>query len=371
MTLFYFRFIEMKDGNIEIQETIVLHIEDETGTYSTQKVLIESKESEKVELKPKQDKVPNFKKRDRVKCQECNMLVTWNYLATHMYEMHYYLPDVISPSVLCSKCGVICKDNRTYALHSRTHDHSCDICPTTFSSEQDLTKHKAFHFQKEHQCDKCEQSFDDLYEYILHKETHDGLGKYTCTRCSFSTSKQDSIKNHLKRHDRPIYQCGVCEKKFFGQSVYNAHMEIHSGVKKYSCEYCPKKFLTANYLKMHRDLNHQKELYGYEMTYPCPECGRTFTFEKSLKRHLSSMHKIGEDRTVLCPVCSKTIANNYNLKVHMRQHTGETTNMCDTCGLAYSTYKSLKKHVLKHHPGVKLEPKTEPKTLKRVKSEVN
>nr|XP_015834123.1 PREDICTED: zinc finger protein 558 isoform X9 [Tribolium castaneum] len=342
------------------QETIILHIEDDDDQSNELVTVLE----EEPTVKPLQ--VPKTKKRERVVCQECGILVTWNHLDTHMYEMHYYMPDVVSPKVLCAKCGVLCKDNRAYANHSRSHYHSCDQCLATFPSEEELETHKMHHVKKPYQCDQCKESFNDLWDFVVHKEGHEGSGKYSCPECSYVSCKISSMKRHLQHHEgRTVYQCDLCEKKILGSAKYKTHMEIHTGIKKYTCEYCPKKFQTANYLKIHRELNHHKELYGYDMTYPCRECGKVFKFEKSLKRHLSTIHKIGEDRTVSCPVCYKKIANSYNLKVHMRMHTGEKTNMCDSCGKAYHTYKSYKKHVLVHHPEMKPVPKTEPKSCGR------
>ncbi|XP_063911182.1 zinc finger protein 62 homolog [Zophobas morio] len=310
------------------------------------------------------DKVPGIKKRDRVVCHECGILVTWDYLSTHMYEMHYYMSDLESPSVLCSECGTLCKNKRAHANHVRIHSFYCTQCPSVFKSENDLVKHSLVHTKKQYECNKCDLSFDDCYVFILHNESHDASGNFSCVKCNYVTGSCSSMKRHLQQHGgRTVHTCDICSRKFFGKTRFDAHMELHAGIPKYSCEYCPKKFSTKNYLKVHRELNHHKELYGYEMSYSCRECGRKFKFETSLKRHLSTIHKIGEDRTVTCKICYKKIANNYNLRVHMRLHTGEKTNMCESCGKAYSTYKSYKKHVLKHHPNVEPVPKTQPKSL--------
>lgn len=102
-----------------------------------------------------------------------------------------------------------------------------------------------------------------------------------------------------------------------------------------------------------------------EEKFQCEVCGRPFSFEKSLVRHLSVIHKVGEDRTVDCPVsnlptpippvygptlqvCKKRIANNHNLKKHMRTHTGEKRFCCDLCGKVFSEKKYLLKHQVIH-----------------------
>ncbi|RZC32448.1 zinc finger protein 271-like [Asbolus verrucosus] len=309
---------------------------------------------------------PLLKKRERIVCHECGNLVTLGYLATHMFEMHYN-SDVASPRILCSECGVLCKDKRTYKSHQRVHSFKCEECPEVFKSKELLEAHAASHLREEYACEECETRFGSVFEFIVHREMHENSSRFACVKCSFTTGKAQLLKRHLKQHEgRTVYTCEVCGKQFFGKSRFDHHMELHAGIKKYSCDLCAKKFLTMTYLKVHRDLNHHKELYGFEMTYVCQECGRKFTFERSLRRHLSTIHKIGEDRTVSCPVCFKKISNNYNLKVHMRMHTGEKTNVCESCGKGYHTYKSYKKHVLTHHPGKVPVPKTEPKSLPKI-----
>ncbi|XP_030747667.1 zinc finger protein 883-like [Sitophilus oryzae] len=125
-------------------------------------------------------------------------------------------------------------------------------------------------------------------------------------------------------------------------------MEIHTDVAKHECEICHKKFKVEYYLRIHKLLNHKKEVLGIEETFQCEICGRKFTFEKSFKRHLSCIHKVGKDMSVECSVCKKVISNRQTLKKHMRTHTSEKAFSCETCGKGFSLNTYLIRHQKVH-----------------------
>ncbi|XP_030752737.1 zinc finger protein 83-like [Sitophilus oryzae] len=252
-------------------------------------------------------------------------------------------------SGLCPKCGKVTLDIRSH-LKSHSTMFSCDLCLINFKNEKLLKEHREVHdTDNPYNCDFCNMIFKNITKLALHRFVH--TKTYACPLCGFiATSKfRNSIIAHIKRHeDNYTVRCDLCKKGFLCKKKLEEHMEWHENIPKYECEICHKKFPVKSYLQLHNKFNHKKELYGTEEIFQCELCGRKFTFEKSFKRHLSCIHKIGKDFTVKCPVCHKIIANNHNLKKHMRVHTGERNYSCDTCGKTFSQKQYVTRHQKVH-----------------------
>lgn len=252
-------------------------------------------------------------------------------------------------SGLCPECGKVVP-NLTNHLREHKSVFTCDRCFLNFKTEKHLQEHREVHDeQNPHKCDQCTLIFKNVTKLALHRFTH--TGGYECPICGFvATSKfRNSIIAHIKRHeDNYAVRCDICNKGFLCKKKLEEHLEWHDNVPKYECQICHKRFPVKSYLTLHNKFNHKKELFGTEEIFQCEICGRKFTFEKSFKRHLSCIHRIGKDFTVRCPVCDKVIANNHNLKKHMKVHTGEKNYSCHVCGKTFSQKQYVSRHQRVH-----------------------
>ncbi|XP_044767010.1 zinc finger protein 91-like isoform X6 [Coccinella septempunctata] len=243
---------------------------------------------------------------------------------------------------LCHVCG---KTVSRMTPHMRRHNMSykCKRCSTGFSSMRELDKHMQEHENTIYCCNNCHCCFSTPLDLSRHQVKH--FNEYRCVFCEFSTGHLSVITAHLDRHEKTlVYECDECGRGFSTEYLMKTHKQIHSGIKRYQCEFCPKKFATENYKNCHMKYNHSEELTGVKKIYKCPVCYREFSFEKSLTRHLSVIHNIGESKKVECPICSKVIANSFNLKMHMSVHTGEKHHVCELCGKAFRDRGHLKRH---------------------------
>ncbi|KAL8617115.1 hypothetical protein ACOMHN_014285 [Nucella lapillus] len=75
--------------------------------------------------------------------------------------------------------------------------------------------------------------------------------------------------------------------------------------------------------------------------YQCDICGRSFSYEKSLKEH-KYMHQDGKQFE--CPVCHKKFRQSSGVAIHMKIHQERKDYVCSSCGKGFSQKQALIRH---------------------------
>jgi hypothetical protein len=83
-----------------------------------------------------------------------------------------------------------------------------------------------------------------------------------------------------------------------------------------------------------------------EKPYVCDSCGARFQLRKSLRRH--SCHRLYND-----DVNTSTITKKYGIIENQEEAAEQGVHMCNKCGAAYPSDESLRRHILRKHPGIK------------------
>lgn len=117
-----------------------------------------------------------------------------------------------------------------------------------------------------------------------------------------------------------VYCCDKCEKRFFKEFRYRAHMRVHEGLKGYECPKCQKSFAKASTQAAHiRDV-HEEPGATHECSYP--GCDKVYSRQQTLKWHQKSVHEKAEPpenkshALIICEECGKTFKNMNSLKKH-------------------------------------------------------
>ncbi|XP_044308816.1 zinc finger protein 383-like [Varanus komodoensis] len=126
-----------------------------------------------------------------------------------------------------------------------------------------------------------------------------------------------------------------CGKSFSFQKSLKRSQGIQSEGKPYECSQCGKVFSQRERLKNHL------QLHTGEKRHECPECGKRFSSKEVLTRH-QRIHT-GE-RPHKCPQCGKCFSQRGDLKRHQRIHTAEKPFKCSQCGKCFSRKEPLQKH---------------------------
>jgi len=96
------------------------------------------------------------------------------------------------------------------------------------------------------------------------------------------------------------------------------------------------------------NLAQHKRRHAGEKPFECEKCGKVFTSNCHLKRHISTIHE--GIKPYLCIICKKNFPEKWDLIKHMRMHTGEKPFECDMCNNCFNHKCDLKKHMNKYHP---------------------
>lgn len=121
---------------------------------------------------------------------------------------------------------------------------------------------------------------------------------------------------------------------FILQGTIFFHVYIHICVlfcRGFLCSKCKRKFATQ------LALDHHLETASHH--FPCPYCGKVFTWERYLRRHLPTHVNY---KSFLCSQCGKSFRTEQYLKAHLLTHSAERPYACQV--------RTLKSYFLVYMP---------------------
>uniref|UniRef100_A0A8C4IC11 Zinc finger protein 865 n=1 Tax=Dicentrarchus labrax TaxID=13489 RepID=A0A8C4IC11_DICLA len=123
------------------------------------------------------------------------------------------------------------------------------------------------------------------------------------------------------RRFKKNYDCPTCGRVFSHNTALQRHLVIHSGKRPFKCFICGRGFTQSGNLKTHMKVHRGKTVCGF--TLP----NWTLVQEKSpLKESPVTVHVCGD-----CSVCGKDFPYASKLQRHLRTHSGERPFPCSMC----------------------------------------
>ena len=150
--------------------------------------------------------------------------------------------------------------------------YRCTICSKTFPSNsiRRINKHLklAHKLGADIQCSRCSKVFVFMRDYKIHLDVHDKVKKVVCDLCGKKLCDKYAMKKHRlyihgskdEQSKEKIYQCDICEKGFYLQSLLALHIQVH-GEKNNLCHYCDESFRSKGGYTRHIKTKHLGEIF--------------------------------------------------------------------------------------------------------------
>ena len=285
----------------------------------------------------------------------CRPTVEKHIFMAHKDQLKHH-PE-LTAEVCCDECGKEFYDSKTHKLH-KTYKHGdtlkCTVCYKVLQNKDSLKVHMDSHAEEVHVCEICKKektSLRYLKEHMarMHLETPKE-GKFPCKLCWFKRAgSEESLQTHMLRcHSGIKHTCSKCPKTFRLKVHRRAHEKAVHDDKTEKCKYCGKMYSSENLLKRHIDLVHKG--VNKIKDKMCPHCSETFAYSTSFKAHVL---RHNNDRQFPCDICGKAFILLSHLENHMKFHT--LPHKCDECEKAFNSKTILKDHINMKHAGLKQE----------------
>ena len=237
-----------------------------------------------------------------------------------------------------------------------------------------LKSAKTVEYFKPFTCPVCNVTFRYKYPHLSkgklknHMKKHEGI-IYKCDECDKCFNNPVNLKNHKRGMHNKEFLCSDCGKTFYNRPNLERHIAaIHWNVEErklpYVCTECGKRFHNNKHLLGHQISDHQAS----EKRYKCETCGRSYVYERSLKKHkcppkvytVEDLEQMGfvnaeaaitkEGDQYLCQICKVLFKTKARAKMHTKMHFQEYYFHCEYCGKGFNGSGDLHAHInVIHH----------------------
>lgn len=195
---------------------------------------------------------------------------------------------------------------------------------------------------KPYACSKCSKKFAQRHRLRYHEKAH--TDPYECKECKRTFELHSLFQIHMQRHSGTLkYKCDICNRRFGQESLLNNHVKRHSSNLNAVCAECGKGYTTKDGLRYHMKSHTENK------KYVCVYCKEGFFYKSKCKEHEAShLQNADEIKSFhFCEECKSDIPLN-KYKDHLKKH---TKYVCRICGMSFNMLKLCREHEITHANG--------------------
>ncbi|XP_059167536.1 zinc finger protein OZF-like isoform X2 [Physella acuta] len=227
-----------------------------------------------------------------------------------------------------------------FSLTKYTSGSTCCLCNAKCVGLHNMSHHLRLHTaDKVYTCIECQGQFLCNEDYISHTSIHNT--QLTCNICHSSFNEKCKFIAHSQTHLSEIFlACNMCYHRFKQRTDFLRHLRFHSE-RPYECAICPKNYIHIRSLRKHVSKLHKTDKL---QVFNCAQCGKECQNAHKLRHHV----KLHSKQVVLCHICGKSFKDTTSIKRHVREHSGIRPYKCEMCGWASPRLNNLSKHLNTH-----------------------